>query len=67
MPSMPGSTVQCLNPQCAARGLWLRAELVGTEICPTCGEALRHVPPPLMQRHPLRPRPLPPRPPLRPR
>lgn len=67
MPTMPGSTVQCMNPQCPARGLWLRAELVGTDSCPTCGETLRHVLPPLMPRHQLRPRPQAPRPSFRPR
>lgn len=62
-----GSTVQCTNPLCENRGRWLRAEQVGSAICPACGEALRHVPPPLMLRPHIRPRPLAPRPPLRPR
>lgn len=64
MPLMPGSTVQCMNPLCEAKGNWLRAELVGSENCPTCGQVLRFVPPPL-PRHHLRPRPAA-RPPLRP-
>lgn len=67
MPFMPGYTVQCVNPLCEAKGHWMRAELIGSERCPTCGESLRHVPPPLMARHHLRPRPLAPRPPHRPR
>lgn len=67
MAVMPGSTVQCMNPLCEAKGNWLRAELVGSENCPACGQVLRFVPPPLMPRHHLRPRPSPSRPPLRPR
>jgi len=66
MPLMPGSTVQCINPQCEAKGNWLRAELIGSENCPTCGQELRHVPPPLPRYH-LRPRAASARPPLRPR
>ncbi|HTZ33461.1 MAG TPA: hypothetical protein VMH31_13455, partial [Methylomirabilota bacterium] len=66
MPLMPGSTVQCINPSCEAKGNWLRAEHVGSENCPACGHALRHVHPPLPRYH-LRPRSAPSRPPLRPR
>lgn len=67
MTLMPGATVQCINPQCAAKGNWLRAELAGAENCPTCGQSLRHVPPPLMPRHHFRPRPVSSRPAFRPR
>src|ERR1700740_3792546 len=70
MSLMPGSTVQCVNPHCDARGHWVRADLLGSEHCPACGESLRHVPPPLAPRPHFRPRalaapPTPP-PPLRP-
>ncbi len=67
MAFMPGSTVQCVNARCEARGRWVKAEHIGSELCPACGESLRNVPPPLMPRHHFRPRPLAPRPPLRPR
>jgi hypothetical protein len=67
MSFMPGSTVQCVNPHCETRGHWLRAETVNSEHCPTCGESLRHVPPPLAPRPHFRPRPLAARPSLRPR
>lgn len=67
MAYMPGSTFQCVNPQCEERGHWLRAGLLDSEHCPACGESLRYVPPPLMPRPHLRARPLAPRPPLRPR
>jgi len=67
MTIMPGSTVQCVNPQCEVKGNWMRAEVVGSDHCPLCGEALRHVPPPLMPRVRFRPRSAAPRPPLRPR
>lgn len=71
MQYLPGWTVQCINPQCEARGHWLRAHLSGPaadmDHCPNCGEPLRAVPPPLGPRLRLRPRPLTGRPPLRPR
>ena len=67
MALMPGSTVPCMNPLCDSKGRWLRADLLESEACPSCGEELRFVPPPLMQRHHLRPRPLAPRPSPRPR
>lgn len=67
MAFMPGSTLQCINPLCEARGHWLRADLVPSEHCPTCGESLRYVPPPLAIRPRFRPRLIAPRPPLRPR
>jgi hypothetical protein len=66
MSFLPGSTVQCINPNCEARGRWVRAEQVSSERCPSCGESLRHVRPPLAPRHHFRPRPVAPRPPLRP-
>lgn len=65
MALMPGSTVQCSNPQCDSKGRWLRADQLESEKCSACGEELRYVPPPL-PRHHFRPRPLAPRP-FRPR
>ena len=71
MQYMPGFTVQCINPQCEARGQWLRADATrpfGIEgLCPCCGDSVRTVPPPLGPRFRMRPRPLTARPPLRPR
>ena len=71
MQFLPGFTVQCINPQCEARGHWLRADVMrpfGLEgLCPCCGDSLRNVPPPLGPRFRMRPRPLTARPPLRPR
>jgi hypothetical protein len=61
MQYLPGWTVQCINPECDARGHWRRAEdpaLQGHgDNCPCCGESLRNVPPPLPRLR-LRPRPL---------
>jgi len=70
MQYLPGFTVQCINPQCDARGQWLRADVTepvrNDGRCPTCGEYLRAVPPPLGPRFRMRPRPLASyRPPLR--
>lgn len=67
MQFLPGCTVQCINPLCEAHGHWLRADIVGSELCPCCGDSLRHVPPPLTPHFRMRPRPLAARPPLRPR
>ena len=71
MQYLPGLTVQCINPQCEARGHWLRAEVTGPVAkegrCPCCGEFLRNVPPPLGPHFRMRPRSLAARPPLRPR
>ena len=71
MQYLPGWTVQCINPQCSARGHWLRAHLsgpnAGLEFCPSCGSTLQAVPPPIGPRLRMRPRPLGARPPLRPR
>jgi hypothetical protein len=67
MTIMPGSTVQCVNPQCEVKGKWMRAEATGGENCPMCGEGLRHVPPPLMPRLRMRPRAAGMRPSMRPR
>ena len=71
MQYLPGFTVQCINPQCEARGRWLRADVgdpVGADgRCPSCGDFLRTVPPPLGPHFRMRPRPLTARPPLRPR
>ncbi len=71
MQYLPGFTVQCINPQCEARGQWMRADVANTSgndgRCPCCGDLLRNVPPPLGPRFRLRPRSLTARPPLRPR
>ncbi len=71
MQYLPGFTVQCINPQCEARGHWLRADAttpLGSDgRCPCCGDFLRNVPPPLGPRFRMRPRSLTARPPLRPR
>ena len=71
MQYLPGWTVQCINPQCSARGHWLRAHLsgpnAGLEFCPSCGCSLQAVPPPIGPRLRMRPRALAARPPLRPR
>ena len=56
MQYLPGWTVQCINPECAARGHWLRAGASGAEICSNCSAHLRNVPPPLGPRLRLRPR-----------
>ncbi|HZP33417.1 MAG TPA: hypothetical protein VFB23_08650 [Candidatus Acidoferrales bacterium] len=55
---LPGWTVQCINPGCAARGHWLRVDAVPEEHCSNCGEPLHNVPPPLSPQLKLRPRPL---------
>ena len=71
MQYLPGWTVQCINPDCSARGHWLRAHLsgpnAGLEFCPSCGSTLQAVPPPIGPRMRMRPRPLAARPPMRPR
>ncbi|OLE48983.1 MAG: hypothetical protein AUG46_01855 [Acidobacteria bacterium 13_1_20CM_3_58_11] len=71
MEYLPGFTVQCINPQCEARGHWLRADITAPTSndgrCPCCGDFLRNVPPPLGPRFRMRPRSLTARPPLRPR
>jgi hypothetical protein len=56
MQYLPGWTVQCLNPDCAARGHWLRVQDAPQEICGNCGSALHNVPPPLTPRIRMRPR-----------
>jgi hypothetical protein len=58
MHHLPGWTVQCINPQCAERGHWLRVAAAHPDNCPCCGQPLRNVPPPLAPRPRLRPRPL---------
>src|SRR2546421_9158005 len=71
MEYLPGFTVQCINPQCEARGHWLRADITAPTSndgrCPCCGDFLRNVPPPLGPRFRMRPpsltAPPPPRPP----
>jgi hypothetical protein len=56
MQYLPGWTVQCINPECAARGHWLRVDTSGGEICSNCSAPLRNVPPPLAPRLRMRPR-----------
>ena len=58
MQYLPGSTVQCLNPNCSARGHWLRVQDRIQESCGDCGMQLQNVPPPIMPRFRPRPRPL---------
>ena len=53
---LPGWTVQCINPDCAARGHWLRADAASTDHCSNCGELVRNVSPPLGPRLRMRPR-----------
>ena len=56
MQYMPGWTVQCINPDCLARGHWLRVDAVPDDCCSNCGAPMRNVPPPLGPRLRLRPR-----------
>ncbi|HVH71155.1 MAG TPA: hypothetical protein VNB49_08615 [Candidatus Dormibacteraeota bacterium] len=59
MEYLPGLTVQCINPLCEARGHWLRVDAtspIADGRCPTCGDFLRNVPPPLGPRFRMRPR-----------
>jgi hypothetical protein len=58
MQQLPGWTVQCLNPECAARGHWLRVEETPQECCGQCGGPLHRVSPPLAPRFRMRARPL---------
>ena len=58
MQYLPGWTVQCLTPECPARGYWLRVQGTPQEICSNCGAPLHNVPPPLAPRFRMRPRPL---------
>jgi hypothetical protein len=53
---MPGWTVQCINPECQARGVWLRADAVPDDCCSNCRAPMHNVPPPLSPRLRLRPR-----------
>jgi hypothetical protein len=53
---LPGWTIQCINPECEARGHWLRAGASGAELCSNCGAPLHNVPPPLGPRLRMRPR-----------
>jgi hypothetical protein len=53
---LPGWTVQCINPECAARGHWLRASDSGGELCSNCSAPLHNVPPPISPRLRMRPR-----------
>jgi len=55
---LPGWTVQCINPECLARGHWLRVDAAPEDLCSNCGEPLQNVPPPLSPQLRLRPRPL---------
>jgi hypothetical protein len=56
MQYLPGWTVQCLNPECPARGHWLRVQGTQIEACSNCGSPLHNVPPPLPPRFRMRPR-----------
>jgi hypothetical protein len=56
MQYLPGWTVQCLNPECPARGHWLRVQDIPQEQCSNCGLPLHNVPPPLAPRFRMRPR-----------
>ena len=51
MQYLPGFTVQCINQLCDARGHWLRADATVATThegrCPSCGDTLKNVPPPL--------------------
>jgi hypothetical protein len=53
---LPGWTVQCINPECAARGHWLRASDSHGEFCSNCSSPLHNVPPPISPRLRMRPR-----------
>ena len=64
---LPGWTVQCINAECMARGTWLRADQLHSELCTNCGAPLQRVPPPLGPRLRLRPRTLSSYRPFRPR
>jgi hypothetical protein len=67
MQYLPGWTVHCINAECMARGTWLRADQVHSELCTNCGAPLHRVPPPLGPRLRLRPRTLSSYRPFRPR
>jgi hypothetical protein len=58
MQYLPGWTVQCINPECPARGHWLRVTATPAELCSNCGAPMHNVPPPLGPRLRMRPRPL---------
>jgi hypothetical protein len=58
MLNLAGGTVQCLNPECIARGRWLRLHDAPQECCNSCGAPLHSVPPPLPPRFRMRARPM---------
>jgi hypothetical protein len=58
MLNLAGGTVQCLNPECIARGRWLRLHDAPQECCNHCGAPLHSVPPPLPSRFRMRARPM---------
>lgn len=58
MEYLPGWTVQCINPECAVRGHWMRLSHSHSDLCAACGAPLQNVPPPLQPRLRMRPRPL---------
>jgi hypothetical protein len=58
MQHLPGETVQCVNPDCSARGRWLRVQDAPQELCQSCGVEVHPVHPPLAPRFRVRPRPL---------
>jgi hypothetical protein len=57
MHEFAGGTVQCLNPECMARGRWLRLNDVPQERCSSCGAPLHTVRPPLAPHFRARTRP----------
>jgi hypothetical protein len=59
MQHLPGETVQCVNPECSARGRWVRVQDQPQEVCRDCGVAVHPVHPPLAPRMRLRARPTP--------
>ena len=59
MQFLPGWTVQCLNPDCLARGQWVRMQPPSNQdLCNACGAPLHNVPPPLSPRLRARARPM---------
>jgi hypothetical protein len=47
MQHLPGETVQCVNPECTARGRWVRVQEQPLERCLDCGVEVHSVHPPL--------------------
>jgi hypothetical protein len=57
MQHLPGETVQCVNPECTARGRWVRVQEQPLERCNDCGVEVHSVHPPLAPRMRMRARP----------